>query len=488
MTKILDILDKRLNPILIKEIRQSMQSKVITAIICLFLLVELVVLSVFLFSISFDSGDLSMGREVFSAILGILLGVSFLFIPLYLGNRFNKERAGHEMELLYTTTIKPSSIIIGKMQSGMLLIILLFSMSLPFLTISYLLRGIDILTIIYISGMSFIAVIPVLQIAIFFGSLVLSKFFQGLARLFALFCSISLISTGIGIYASLSYGGGGAFGSESLIVIGMFTVAVSIVTGLFFMLSIAVISAPSSNRIMPFRIFYACAFILSAIIFSLMWWSTGDVEYMYAFGWSGYITSMLALFITISERDTINSRLKKSVPKNILKRFFVFPFFTGAANGISFFTKTLLLSLIALLSVPVIKGKTLSFSRIDEEFWIPFGIALFLLSYSLFACWIKRLPFIKHFKYMTPSAITLILIILVSVIPSILVFIANPGEPVDIDNNPLYFMISPMGLIEKTSFPYAFFTATSLVVISLMFNYRWLFRQIKEFTPEKKNS
>src|SRR5579875_2892241 len=210
-TAIANKLDDLLNPIAVKELRQAVKSRIVVSALMLSLLVQL---SVLLFTLSFSashalvSSNLYAGREIFLILQGILLGTCMLLVPSYAGVRLAAEHSDTNVDLLFISTLRPRSIIAGKLQASVILILLIFSACAPFMTFTYLLRGIDIPSIVLILALDFLAVLLAAQGAIFLGAvpanmgLKLLLGLVGLSLLLELFgsamgCSIALLEGGL---------------------------------------------------------------------------------------------------------------------------------------------------------------------------------------------------------------------------------------------------------------------------------------------------
>src|SRR5262249_24721096 len=148
----LERLDDSLNPIVVKELRQAVQSRFVVVALLLFLSLQLLILGLYLVfgygARSADMESVNAGREGFLVLQGVLLGTCLLFIPLYAGVRLAAERSDTNVDLLFVTALKPRAIVRGKLFSAVVLVLLIFSACAPFMTFTYLLRGIDMPTIL----------------------------------------------------------------------------------------------------------------------------------------------------------------------------------------------------------------------------------------------------------------------------------------------------------------------------------------------------
>ena len=88
-------------------------------------------------------------------LLGILMFTCMIFVPLYSGGRMSLERSNADMDLLYVTTLSPGAIVRGKYLTATALTLLIFSASMPFMILTYLLRGIDLPSIFFVLAVCF---------------------------------------------------------------------------------------------------------------------------------------------------------------------------------------------------------------------------------------------------------------------------------------------------------------------------------------------
>jgi len=93
-------------------------------------------------------GGPEMGQSMFSTCLVVLAISSLVFIPLYTGIRLALER--QRSDLIFFTPLPVTTLVHGKLLSGMCLAALFFSVCAPFMTFSSLLRGMDLVTIQFV--------------------------------------------------------------------------------------------------------------------------------------------------------------------------------------------------------------------------------------------------------------------------------------------------------------------------------------------------
>ena len=142
----------------------------------------------------------------------------------------------------------------------------------PFMAFTNLLRGVDLPTVFFILAFLFLVVCAVNMIAIFLACLPMSRPFKFLFVIYGILQSFGVIGSLIGFSFEFMRSGVGAMMAERNFWIGTLTAAsIGIaVTGLFFVLSVALISPPSANRALPPRV-YLTVFWLVGGLLTLSW-------------------------------------------------------------------------------------------------------------------------------------------------------------------------------------------------------------------------
>ena len=240
-----------LNPIVIKELRQGVRSWTVTGMLLLFLIVLFITSLGFLVTQSFDvNASLGLGATLVSSFMVILAGASIFFIPLYIGVRVAAERQENNPDLLYVSTLSPTRIIFGKFLCGAYIAVLFFSACMPFMAFTNLLRGVDLPTIFFILGFLFLVVCATNMIAIFLACLPMSRPFKFLFVIYGIFQSFGIIASLIRTSFTMLRSGVGTMMASRDFWIGVTTsVGIGVaITGLFFVLTVALISPPSANR------------------------------------------------------------------------------------------------------------------------------------------------------------------------------------------------------------------------------------------------
>jgi len=327
---------ERVNPVVVKEFRQAVRSRLVIAVLLLFLLINLAVLGGYLALSPQAATSADGGRNVFAFLVSVLFITCLGFVPLYTGARLSLERNDVNSDLLFITTITPGAMIRGKYLTAMALTLLIFSACMPFLVFTYLLRGIDLPTIFYVLAIGFLSCSAANAVGVLAGSVPGSwfgRFLLAVGLLIVLLYSIVLILSWISF--SMMFGGFGPMvGPQFWATFGTWVLMIAMGIGLFHVFSVALISPKAANRMLVPRLYVTVCWAVTGIVTGLWCWyqgSSNDLE-----PWTLTCSTVFAglAVLALGERDTWSRRVQRTIPENRLLRLGAFLFYTGSAGGI----------------------------------------------------------------------------------------------------------------------------------------------------------
>ncbi len=268
LEKAFALIDDHLNPIVVKELRQAVRSRLVVGILMLLLTVLLGAMTLFVI----DSADLDMtrairkGRDAFQFLIGLFAVVIMLFIPAYTAVRMNKERFQTTADLVFATALTPSAIIRGKFMVGMILTMLVFSAFLPFMVLTYFLRGVDLPSVFIILAMAVLAQSVTVQFALCIACIPCNRVFKGILGIGAstgiVFFCVAVIA--FAIDELLRYGDGSRLGSSDFwIWASILLLGAVLAAGFCHILSAALLSPPTANRALAVRGYLTGAWIIT---------------------------------------------------------------------------------------------------------------------------------------------------------------------------------------------------------------------------------
>jgi hypothetical protein len=482
-------IDDWINPIVVKELRQAVQSRFVVAALLSILCTQLIAIGIYLVATPNTVIDIDAGRQVFMMLYGILLFLCLLFVPLYTAIRLVAERSDTNVDLLFITTIKPRSIIAGKLFSALILTILIFSACMPFMAFTYFLRGIDLPSIFIMLALGFIIVMACTQLSIFVAAIPVNRVFKlllailGVWLIFSTFLSAMVMVNGL-----FRMGIGSRFGDWDFwqAVFGILSLF-GLVMGSLFALSVALITPQAANRALPVRLFITSAWgllFIAALIANLFEKDLGAIAL-----WQLVFNSIfaIALFVGVSERDRLGRRVLRSVPQSALKRALAFFFFSGAASGVIWASTGICLTLaLAWAWSKLFPNYSNHNDLVDSLKWAG-AMCLYLFCYALSGALLRR-----HLLSGVGSEVTwligVILMILGIVVPFLTGYLLffddewlNTGYQKWLAGNPFAWSKGPNKIL------YLGIPAVWAFIVAAL-NLRWFIVRVKDFRGLRVNA
>jgi hypothetical protein len=381
----------RINPIVVKELRQAVQSRFVIATLLTLLAVQLAAIGIYILASGASLFGFDAGRQSFMMLFTILQIIGIVFVPLYTGARLAAERSDINVDLLFITTIKPRSVIAGKMFAAMTLTALIYSACTPFMAFTYFLRGIDLPSIFISLGIGFMAVMACAQGAVFVACMSVNRAFKIIFGLIAL-TIFGLICFGTVLWVNEILRRG-VIARDFREVITVMSVIAGFLIGLFFVMSVALIMPVASNRALPVRLYITAAWLLAAAAAMIGSWSINYDWPMIIWVVVFEIVFALALFAAVSERDRPGRRVLRSIPKFLPGRAAAFFFFSGAASGLAWASMMIVLTLAAawvwVKSFPRLGNLG---DLVDGAKWMG-GMCLYFFCYAMTGAVLRRFLF-----------------------------------------------------------------------------------------------
>lgn len=335
-----DIHSGDLNPVMVKELRQSVRSRFVNSIIVFFLLALLLVTGVFLFTASVNRlsssvADMNAGAILFGIIMGVL-GIACLLVPGYASQRFSRERFDANPDLMFTTTLTPGRIIRGKFLANYSIVILLLSLCLPFMALSYLLRGIDLVAM----GGAVLILLASSAVFLMLGLLVGSfktarntRQMSGVGMVFlVIWLGPMLISGLFGLRHSRGLGFIGGW-LTALATIAGGAVCMGCLLVILYSFAVFILSPSRSNRHLSLRLGIGLSWLCYSVL-CCIWTVARGTDSLVVW----YIPTLLLfsfmLLIALSEGEQISNRIRRSIPRRLCLRVLAFPFFNGPVRGL----------------------------------------------------------------------------------------------------------------------------------------------------------
>jgi len=386
-------LSDRVNPIVVKELRQAVRSRIVTGIFIFFLVVQFAIVALALLLDDSAATSLSAGRSLAAALYSFMMFVCIVFVPIYSGLRLAWERSDARRDLMFATTISAGAIVRGKMLTAAMIVALIYSACAPFMVFTYLLRGIDLPTIFAMLGLGALYILGAVQFALFLACIPTSRVAKIFLGLFGLAVILSMVGSTAATFGmmmagpSFFFGGGGPWGYWGAIVSGLALSALAI--GWVHFVSVAILKPPSANRMLPVRIYVTAVWLVGgvvAVVWSILALDGDPIE-----AWAMLSTFFFAgaLLVAVSERETWGPRVRRRIPRFLPARAVAFLFFSGGAGGVLWTSLILWLTLLVVSLMGIYHPALLADWR--EGLQICGGMALYGMAYALTAGLVRRL-------------------------------------------------------------------------------------------------
>jgi len=418
-----DIRSGDLNPVMVRELRQYLRSRFANLVVIL-MLAGLVLITMGFFAEARSRVTVSgveiaagSGMAMFAAVSGVL-SMAAVLLALYTAQRMGLERERQNPDLLFTTVLRPGQVARGKLMAGLAMFGFFLSLAMPFMTMTYMMRGIDVRVILW--GLFSLSVGSVLLLggAILLGCLPLGPVFRrgGIAVVVMLFW---VLPAGLSLFgaifspmgrASFSWGTWGWWQTAGLAILIVIGVLLPYAT------SVLLLSPPRSNRFLPFRLTLTGIWLAGLMALMVGMFVHGTVSDELLALWVMPGTWLLLLLVQISEcmADIPSYRTLRRVPRSFLGRVVAFPFFTGGVQGTVW-------ALVLLL------GYAGSAMLLDPDVWLNRGPRNFAITMLYALCYIltarlisRRLPESVRQGAGTPWLLTLYMAAAAALLPTVL--------------------------------------------------------------------
>ena len=473
MSGLLARLDDAINPIMVKELRQAVRSRFVTALLFLFLFAQLAIVALVLSSNQGSELRPGLGRDLFSVLHSAILFTCMVGLSVYTSVRLFAERGMEGLDLLYVTALSPRAIVRGKLSAAFVLTLLLYSASLPFVAFTYLLRGVGLGDIFLVLGLGLLAVMDGVALALASAALGGGRLLRVLAGLVAL--GFLLIGYGmVQVFLLMLLEPNALVALDLTVAIGL-VLGGLVLGGWLYTLAVAMLSPPSANRARGPRI-YGLAVL--AITGGLLLVSDGlDSDWWEFWQWVWAIVVGIACLVASSGPERPSLRIARGIPRNPVRRLLAFPFTSGAAGGLLW--AGLVTALLLTIATVGAGFRGLS-SQIADETGEVAVFVLYCLAYALTAIFLRR-TLLRRLGADKTWVLMLVLLAIGSAVVPILALVLIPNGQAE--NSPLWLITSPIAMTHHSATELTLIVAVSWTLLGLAVNARWLAGQWRAFRP-----
>lgn len=330
----LERVSDHLSPMLVKEARQAIKSRQFTVSFSL-LLVAAWVWSLFGPMMMAEGGQTPMGRGIFMGYYVILAIALVVFVPAGAMRSLSAEQEDNTFELIALTTLRGRQIVSGKLACAALQMIVYLSALLPCLAFTYLLRGLDVPTIVMAAAFLAIVSLGLSMVGILLASMGGER--SGRAAGSVLF----LLGLLFVLYMAIGAGAMVLFGGFVDLYDPQFWYAVLIfmanACGLFLMAYYAAaarLTFAAENRVFHLRLAMMLEYaILMASVAPLRFLQNPNTEELAFMALAGCLFWFLCGAAMTGETPELSLRARRRLPRSLLGRALGIWYTPGPATG-----------------------------------------------------------------------------------------------------------------------------------------------------------
>lgn len=386
------------NPILVKETRQSLKSWTFLMTFSLLILASWLIS---VFGVTLAGPSVYYGRTgaaLFFGFFWVLGAAAFLIIPFSAYRSLLTERDQATFEVLSITTLRPGQVVWGKLMSSCAQLFVFLSALTPFIAFTWLLRGIDVLSIMMTLIFATLAGIGLSMICLTLSALFHGRGWGPIQTLFIfgqLFGTFISLTAGLG---TMGIAGTSVYREWAFwLAVGM---SLTYYAGYFYLLhtiSVAQLTFDADNRSTPMRLALSGLAMLSigwgaVFLFAGLFPWTGMTLSPGAFQELGLVGGSFALahwalfgIFFVTEPDRLTERTRRGIPRLWFVRLFASMYFPGGGRGLVYIFAHLALTLAAVLLLGSFDTSP------DFTEWLTFVVAaLYVAIYLMVACWLAR--------------------------------------------------------------------------------------------------
>ncbi len=331
----------RANPILVKETRQALKSRQFVLTFMVTLLACWIASFALVAIVGADVFYISSGDEMLLVYCCILAFPLMLVVPYSTFRSLASEQEDNTYDLLSITSLSSRQIITGKLGSAVVQIVVYLSAVSPCIAFSYLLRGVEVFTVVILLGSYVLVSLGLSVLALLAGTLARVRYTQALVSVFLVLGLVSVFLSSFAAAEEFIRDGYVMFRNSEFWIGSAAALTFYVTT---FLLAHAAASAqiafPSENRSTPLRrlmvLQQACFLGWMAVIPTFE--RSPDVLLMVAFlvaGFAGIYWYTIGTILT-SEWPHLSRRVQRSLPQSTAGRALLTWFNPGPGTGFMF--------------------------------------------------------------------------------------------------------------------------------------------------------
>lgn len=330
----------RINPVILKEVRQAVRSRAILASIGTFLAVLFISCLVTVSAAAKSRTPETYGDSLFAWLRGVCSFVVTVVIPFMVMNRTAFERQGGAAGVLRLTLLTPAQWADGKAVSATISSVMFIAATLPFVTLAYLFRGLDLSKVLLFPPLFLALAFLFNYLAVLFGSFRINAICKRVLFCGVLFLGFISQFSDMGVNdllrAFLNEILGAFHRPTAMLAVSILVFGCAIASLLFRSAAIARLSPSNFNFRSGVRRTVLVVVLVMFTVFGLAAWRIGDNNALFAFSVMAFPALFALIFFESALPAGYSRRVRAEIASSRLRRATQYLFFTGSENGLAF--------------------------------------------------------------------------------------------------------------------------------------------------------
>ena len=333
MSALVNWLDDRLNPVLVKEVRQALRGKQFRSAFTFTLVVSVIVAVSIVIGSAERAEWTPIGPPFFIGIFACLSVAVIGFVPMAAFQSMAAEWDENTFDMLALSHLRPRHIVLGKLLAAGVQALLYFSVFGFFAVFTFLLGGVDLFLVAVAIPLLALSSLALSSLAVALSSLSQKRLVRlvlmvllSAALVGAIFGSIGMV--GSSVEMSIDFSNPEVLAAMSALVVSAFVLG-----GLCFVLACSRLAHPEENRSSGLRAF---GFVLVLVAMYWIDWLYSQVGQAEVVGGMGSmvvaLVTLLAIFF-VTEREGLGRRVAAHLPSNLGARLVALPWLPGGGRG-----------------------------------------------------------------------------------------------------------------------------------------------------------
>ena len=357
----LDDASDRLSPIVVKEVRQIVRGREFNYSFMVSLVVGLLV--AFFGAANASTGNGTTGQAVFAALTACLALLGIGIVPFGASSALRNERLEQTMDLITVTSLSARKGIIGKLLAQAVKLATLFAGMAPFVATSFLLGGIDFVSIVVSLAIVFFVSVWVCAVALLLSSLAKTRGMSGVLLAGGAFVLL-LFFGGMSILPRIVFGLSRGAGVGSVLFgvpagpQGWWTLAMFVTFGAVSLVNLVLLaenrlSSPVENKSTPLRIGFFLQFLAIIIGFTVVarFSTTPGSVLVEPLLFFGLVHLTIVAAFTVAEDFPVSRRVLRRIQAPSRWRPLWTIFWPGGGRGAAYVLFQMVLLIVAVRSL-----------------------------------------------------------------------------------------------------------------------------------------